>query len=244
MKRNAIVTGSNGGIGRAVIEELAHSGFNIWACMRNGNDETLHFFEQIANSNDIMITPVYFDVTDTNTLKKEIKNILKSKESIDVLVNVAGISHGGLFQATPINTIKEVFEINLFSYMEITQLVLKAMYRQRNGSIINVASIAGIDLKPGNSAYGVSKAAVIAWTKTLAAEVGGFNIRVNAVAPGLTDTRMASNMEKKAGNEMIDESAMKRLANPYEIAKVITFLASENSSFVNGEVIRIDGGKI
>ena len=127
--------------------------------------------------------------------------------------------------------------------MELTQLILKIMTKQHSGSIINFSSNAGIELNTGNSAYGVSKAAIIAWTKTLSKEVAPYNIRVNVIAPGPTDTEMALKMDSKALLEMINSSAMKRLAKPQEIANVALFLANDDSSFVNGQVICVDGGR-
>ena len=126
--------------------------------------------------------------------------------------------------------------------MELTRLVLKIMTRKKSGSIVNISSIAGLDLAAGNSAYGVSKAALAAWTKTLAAEFTGSGIRINAVAPGLTDTRMAVLMEEKAKQEMISASAMNRLAKPEEIAQAVFFLTSDAASFINGQILRVDGG--
>ena len=143
---------------------------------------------------------------------------------------------------TAISKIREVFDINLFSHMELTQLFLRYMIKNGGGSIINVASITGEDLNIGNCAYGVSKAAMIAFTKTLAAETASLGVRVNAVSPGLTETDMAAQMEENASKRMISESAMKRLAKPEEVAKMILFLATDNASFINGQIIRVDGG--
>ena len=126
--------------------------------------------------------------------------------------------------------------------MEITQLVLRIMTRQKAGSIINIGSISGIDLKAGNSAYGVSKAAVMAWTKAIAAEVAMTGVRINAIAPGFTDTDMARSVASRPGISFEKESAMERMAQPKEIAEVALFLASEKASFINGQIIRVDGG--
>jgi 3-oxoacyl-[acyl-carrier protein] reductase len=161
-----------------------------------------------------------------------------------VLVNNAGVAHGGLFQMTSMDTIRQVFEVNFFSVLQLTQSVVRLMQKKKSGSIINMASVAGIDLQSGNIAYGVSKAALIAATKTLAAELGSSGIRVNAIAPGLTDTDMADSMEKEARQNMIAKTSLKRLALPTEIANVAVFLASDMSSFITGSVLCADGGSI
>ncbi len=240
--KNVLITGTNRGIGKSVLEIFAQNGANIIAHSRNKNEEHEKYLKEISAKNNINIFPIYFDLNDKLKIKEVFKTFYKDKIAIDILVNNAGIAHGGYFQMTPVSKIKEIFEINLFSQMEITQYVLKIMSKQNSGAIINLASIAGLDLEQGNSAYGVSKAAIIAWTKTLALEVARYNIRVNAVAPSLVDTNMAKQMEEKSGISMLEKSAMKRLANPDEIAKAILFLASDNASFITGQVIRVDGG--
>jgi 3-oxoacyl-[acyl-carrier protein] reductase len=143
---------------------------------------------------------------------------------------------------TSLRTIREVFNTNFFAPVELTQLLIRRLIKQQNGTVINVASIAGLDLNEGNIAYGVSKAALIAATKTLAAELGGVGVRVNAIAPGLTDTEMSQMMESRAACQMIERSAMKRKATKEEIVDVFIFLASDASRFLNGQVIRVDGG--
>ena len=145
---------------------------------------------------------------------------------------------------TPIQSIRNVFDVNFFGMLEITQLVSKYMIRKKKGSIINIASVAGIDLSTGNCAYGTSKAAVIAFSKTLSSELSAHGIRVNVVAPSLTDTEMAYTTEAKKERTILldNEEPFKRMARPEEIANTVCFLASEKSSFINGEVIRVDGG--
>lgn len=241
--KNIIITGARSGIGLAAVKKLAENGANIWACMRRQDQMAEEEFQCLEKRHEVEIKPVYFDVTNQDDVKQAITNIITERKTIDGLVNAAGVAHGGFFQMTPISKIREVFDVNFFSVLEITQRVLKIMARQRSGSIVNVASISGLDLKAGNAAYGVSKAAVIAWTQTLAAETGGLGVRVNSVAPGLTDTKMAEMMELQAGKDMVAGSAMKRMAGSEEIVEVIKFLISDEASFVNGETIRIDGGR-
>ena len=145
---------------------------------------------------------------------------------------------------TPISDIRKVLDVNLFGMLEVTQLISKYMIRNKSGSIINIASVAGIDLSSGNSAYGLSKAAVIAFSKTLSKEISSFGIRVNVVAPSLTDTDMAHTDEATKEREMLlsGDDYFYRMAKPEEIANVVNFLASDDSFFINGQVIRVDGG--
>lgn len=241
--RTALVTGCNRGIGRAVAEELASQGANLIAHSRCESNQFLDEMYELARLHQVKVDPIFFDLCDIQSMKTEIKKILENGVRVDILVNNAGVAHGGLFQMTPVSKVREVFDVNFFAQLEMMQLLVRHMVRNRSGSIVNVSSIAGIDLHAGNIAYGVSKNALIAATKTIAAEVGAHGVRVNAVAPGLTNTDMFGEMEVKARMQMVDESSMNRLAEITEIAKTIGFLVSDAASFVNGHVLRVDGGK-
>jgi 3-oxoacyl-[acyl-carrier protein] reductase len=179
---------------------------------------------------------------DEDSIKSAISPLIKSKTKIDILVNNAGIAVGSLLQMTSMSKLKEVFQVNFFSQVLITQLISKLMIREKSGSIINMGSIAGLENFAGYTAYGSSKAAIMFFTKTIARELSSYHIRVNAIAPGLTDTGMARQMEEKATVEMIERSDLNRLAKPQEIAELVLFLASDKSSFITGQTIRIDGG--
>ncbi len=242
--KNVFVTGTNKGIGKEILTQFAIKGANVFAHARKETPDFLLFIEELRKEHQANITPVFFDMTDSVKMKEEIQKLYKNKNYIDILVNNAGVAHGAFFQMTSVSQIKEVFDINFFSHMELTQLILKRMTQRENASIVNISSISGIDLKEGNCAYGTSKAAMIAWTKVLSKELARYKIRVNAIAPGLTDTQMATMMENKAGAEMTNSSLMKRLGTPKEIAEVVLFLSSDNSSFINGQIIRADGGEM
>jgi len=238
--KTAFITGTSRGIGKATVKVFAENGWNIIAHARKHTDEFESNLAELALLNKVSIKPVYFDMLDSTLIKECIKGLKKDNLIVDALVNSAGISHGGLFQMTPVSAIKDVFNVNLFAHMELTQFVLKIMAKN-NASIVNIASVAGVDFRAGNSAYGVSKAAMIAWTKVLSVELRD-KVRVNAVAPGLTETDMAQEMEEKLQAITLSRAVISRLARPEEVAKTIYFLSSDNASFITGQVLKVDGG--
>ena len=239
--KTAFITGANRGLGRAYLEEFARNGADVIAHARTEKPEFVALCADVASRCGVKVTPVFFDMTDSVAMKDAIRSIIALKTPVNILVNNAGVPHGGFFAMTSMAKIREVFDVNLFSVMELTQLLLRYIARCGGGSIINVSSAFGLDLAAGNCAYGVSKAAVAAFTKVLAAECGVNGVRVNAVAPGLITTDITGFMDEKVKREMIDCCAMKRDGKVEEVAKTVAFLASDNASFINGEVIRIDG---
>lgn len=239
--KNVLITGTNRGIGKAMLEAFARKGANIWAHSRIETEKFKTLISNLSKKYGVKICPLYFDMTDTDAMKEAVKEIKNSKLPVNIIVNNAGIAHGGLFQMTPIAKIKEVFEVNLFSHMELTQLLLRFMPKQEDSAIINISSISGINLKSGNSAYGVSKAAMIAWTKVLAKENSQFGIRVNAIAPGITDTDMGA-LNSESYIDSAKSTGLKRIAKPEEIADVALYLASSDASYITGQVICVDGG--
>lgn len=241
--KTAFITGTNRGIGKEMVEEFAKNGADIIAHARKETPEFLTFLKEISEKYGVKTHPVFFDMTDAEAMQNTVRQVIADKIPVDVLVNSAGVAHGGLFQMTSMTKIREVFEINFFAHLQLIQLLLRYIIKRGKGSIINFGSVLGLDLPEGSCAYGVSKAALIAFTKTLAAECGQYGVRVNAVAPGLIDTDMAKQMEKHAEEKMLEECAMKRLGKPEEIANTVIFLASDASSFINGQVLRVDGGK-
>lgn len=242
--KNAILTGSNRGIGKATLEALTQNGVNVWACARQENPEFVAHIKELEEKYPVWIKPVYFDLTEEDSVQQGIQKIIKEKKTIDILINNAGIPFGGLFQMTSMKKLKEVFEVNYFSQVYIMQMVSRYMMRQKSGSIINLASIGGIEVNEGYLAYGSSKSALIFATKCLAKEMGPYHIRVNAVAPGLTQTNMGNYKSQEELEKVVDRTALKRMAEPEEIAKAIVYLASEDASFVTGHVLQIDGGRL
>jgi 3-oxoacyl-[acyl-carrier protein] reductase len=241
--KNAIITGCNRGIGKSILELFASNGCNIWACSRTPSIEFDLLINELTLKYNIKITPIYFDLSDFNEIKQAIKIIFSEKKTIDILVNNAGITYNALFQMSTIEKIENVFKVNFYSQVILTQYVSKFMIKQKFGSIINIASSAAIDGNSGRSIYGASKAAVICASKSLSEELGDKGIRVNIVAPGITDTNMVSeSMSQDVIDLTVNNTNLNRIGKPNDIAEAVLFLASDLSSYITGQVIRVDGG--
>lgn len=240
---NVIITGTNRGIGKAMLEAFSAEGANIWACARKATPEHEAWLQETADKCDVWIKPVYFELNDPDAVNQGMQSIIDEGQPIDVLVNNAGISAVGLLSISNVEEIERLFEVNYFSMLRIIQKVAKRMARQRHGAIINMGSIAGIEPQPGKIAYGSSKAAVMMMTKCLAKELGPMGIRVNAIAPGPIETEMIHQYNDDMLTKLALESGLRRLGKKEEIAKVALFLASEQASYINGEIIKVDGGR-
>lgn len=241
--KNAIVTGCARGIGRQILTAFARNGANVWACCRARTPEFEEMADQVSQSHGVRITPLYFDLTDLAGMKNAMKAVMAEKRPVDVLVNNAAVTYNALCQMTSIEKMREVFEVNFFSQVALTQYVVKLMVRHGSGCVINISSTAALDANPGRGAYGASKAAVACMSRVMAHELAAQNIRVNAIAPGLTDTDMVENsMAPAAIEEAVRHTRLKRIGKPSEIADAAVFLASGLASYVTGEVMRVDGG--
>ena len=238
-EKNAVVTGCNRGIGKAILEKFATDGINVWACVRHENENFSEYCAQLSKKN--VLPPRIAPVRDE--IKNAAKSILAEKRNIDILVNNAGIlGKPASFVMTKMDDIKAQFDVNFFNPMLFTQIILKNMMRNKSGSIINISSISALDGFGVQFGYVSSKAALIGATKKLARELAPFNIRVNAIAPGVVDTDMAGSMTDEQIKEVEDRIILKRKASPAEVASVVSFLVSDSASYINGQVIRIDGG--
>ena len=243
MGKNAVITGAKQGIGRAVAERFAKEGVNIWACELKADPDFEADMASLAEKYGVWVKPVYFDLGNEDEVKAGAKAIISEKLPIDILVNNAGIEQqGAFFQMTPMSTLRRVFDINFFGQVALTQLITKAMCRKNAGSVVFMSSIAGMDATEGYIAYSASKAAVISAVKTMSAELARYNVRVNAVAPSAAKTQMFASLTEEAAKNTLGRSFMQRAAETSEIANLIWFLASDESSYITGQVIRADGG--
>lgn len=240
--KTAVITGCLQGIGRATMDVFAQSGANIFACCQFETEEFTNHINELTKKHEVEIFPIYFDLMDDASIKRAAQEIQQAKRKIDILVNIAGMTKDALFQMVTMEQMKTVFQVNYFSQILLSQYIIKLMLRSGSGSVINISSISALDGNPGQLVYSSSKAAMIAATKTMSTELAPKGIRVNAIAPGVIDTAMTAIVPQEAMDRQMAQSNIKRVGMPAEIANAIVYLASDLSSFVTGQTIRVDGG--
>mgnify|MGYP001403889195 CR=1 FL=1 len=239
----AIVTGGGSGIGFSAVKELLKKNFIVCACTGSNTINLENLRNDLENDIRNRLILKKFNINDTEFSKQVVQDIYKQFKRIDVLINSAGIPYGNLFLLAKSSDISDVFQTNYFSLLTFTQFVARIMGRNKKGSIVNISSATSFSADAGTLAYGSAKAALNFATKVLSKELASLGIRVNAVAPGITDTAMLKKMDSNAINKELELSSIKKIATPKEIASVIMFLCSEESSHITGQIIRVDGGK-
>jgi len=240
--KNVIITGARRGIGRAMLSAFAANGANIWANARELTSEFQSLCEAIASEYSVAVWPLCFEMTDHEAMKAAVKEIMAAKRPVDGLVNNAGITHNALFQMSGLEEARRQMEINFFAPYLFTQYIVKLMLRNKGGAVVNVSSTAALDGNAGKAAYGASKAALIALTKSIAEELGPGGIRANCLAPGITETDMLATMPTQVVQETKEATALRRAGRPSDIAQAAVFLVSDLAAYVTGQVIRVDGG--
>ncbi|MDD3224664.1 MAG: SDR family oxidoreductase [Clostridium sp.] len=239
----ALVTGSSRGIGRAIAVELAKQGSYVAVNYKTdleGSLETAKLIKSIYG-----FTKIYkADVGNFNETKNMIENIINDFGKIDILVNNAGISKIGLFMDTNEEEYDCIMNSNFKSMYNCTKCVLDNMISRKSGNIINISSMWGNVGSSCEVLYSASKGAVNSFTKALGKELAPSNIRVNAIAPGVIDTKMNSELSEDEMKELICEIPYERIGKPLEVGKLAAYLASEDSSYITSQIITIDGGML
>ncbi len=243
--KNVIITGCNKGIGKSTLENFAKYGANIFACVRSETSDFKKFISSLKNKYKIKIYIIKLDLLKKSSISNCANEILKLTKDVDILVNNAGILFNSLFQMTSEKQLQEMFQVNYFGQIYLTQIISRRMVKNKKGNIIFVSSTSGINGDYGRFAYSSSKAAILSSVKTLAKEFSNYNIRVNAISPGLTETDlMLSNTKQNIIDAEVEKILLKRVATTNEISDIILFLASEKSSYVNGQNIVVNGGSL
>ncbi|MBF0544669.1 MAG: 3-oxoacyl-[acyl-carrier-protein] reductase [Candidatus Riflebacteria bacterium] len=233
----AIITGAGAGIGKAAAILFAAEGATVHAW-----DLKMEALQAVAAEGKGKIVPHVVDVTNRPQIKETVEKILGTDKKIDILVNNAGITADGLLIKMDEAAWDRVINVNLKGVFNCCQAVMRAMIDNGGGSIINTSSVVGVYGNPGQVNYSATKAGVIGMTKTLCKEMGKKKIRVNAVAPGFISTDMTAKVPEKVLTMMLEKTPLQRLGSPEDIARAYLFLASDESSFVSGQVLGVDGG--
>ena len=243
MSKIALITGATRGIGKEIALTLAQEGYNIAINYRTENDELKTTKKDIQNLN-VESLAVKGDISKFEDTENIVKQVIEKFGKIDVLVNNAGITKDMLLMRMKPEDFKSVIDVNLIGTFNMTKNVIPHMTKARSGRIINISSVVGISGNAGQTNYSASKAGIIGFTKSLAKEVASRNILVNAVAPGFIQTNMTDVLKEEVKEEIAKTIPLKRMGTTKDVANVVKFLASEDSSYITGQVINVNGGMI
>jgi 3-oxoacyl-[acyl-carrier protein] reductase len=239
----ALVTGASKGIGRAIAEKLVEMGAQV-AFTYLSSVEKGQALEQELTANGGKAKGFRSDASDMAQAEKLIEDVVAEFGKIDILVNNAGITRDGLLMRMTEDQWDAVINTNLKSVFALTKGATKHMMRAKSGSIINITSVVGIKGNAGQANYAASKAGIIGFTKSVALELGSRNIRCNAVAPGFIETEMTGELDQKVVDEWRKAIPLKRGGTPEDVANCVAFLASDQSSYISGQVLQVDGGML
>jgi 3-oxoacyl-[acyl-carrier protein] reductase len=238
--RTVLVTGANRGLGKAIALRLAREGAQVAVGARNADSAALVVDEIVALGGQAMA--VQLDVTDTTSCVAAVDAVLNRWQTIDALVNNAGITRDTLLLRMNEEQWDAVIDTNLKGVYRCSRAVLRSMLKVRNGCIINISSVVGITGNAGQTNYSAAKAGVIGFTKSLALELAGRNIRVNAIAPGYMDTDMTQELSPEQRSALLGMIPLGKTGSPEDIAAAVAFLVSDDATYITGQTLVIDGG--
>lgn len=235
-----LITGASGGIGSSIAKTLAKKGNNL-ILVYNTNKKAIEQLEKnLSTKCEVFIHKC--DLTNELEIKSMVQNIIKSHKKIDCLINCAGVAHFEQIQDTTNQSFYKVIDNNLKSVVLLTASVSKHMISEKSGKIINISSMWGVVGSSMESLYSASKGAINALTLSLAKELGPSNITVNAICPGLIDTKMNKSLSQETINDVVEETPLQRIGKPQDVANLVEFLSSDKSNFITGQIITVDGG--
>ncbi len=243
MNKVALITGGARGIGKQIAITLAKEGYDIALNYRSNTDELAMLKEELE-SYKVKCLLVQGDVSNFEDTERITKETMDEFGKIDVLINNAGITKDMLFIRMKQDDFESVLDVNLVGTFNMTKNVVNHMMKARQGRIINVSSVVGVSGNAGQANYSASKAGIIGFTKSLAKELASRNILVNAIAPGFIGTDMTNILKEEVKENILNQIPLKRIGEAQEVANVVKFLASSDSSYITGQVINIDGGML
>jgi 3-oxoacyl-[acyl-carrier protein] reductase len=235
--KNVLITGATGGIGSAILDIFYKSGFNIIAS--GTNEDKL---KKLQNKYSDRVSTIKCDLSDENQINHLVSQAQSSCDSIDILINNAGITKDNVFLRMQKDQWDDVINVNLNSNFFLTKLVIKGMIKKRWGRIINITSVVAKMGNAGQANYVASKSAIEGFSRTLAQEVASRNITINCVAPGFIDTDILSTIEPEKLADMTKNIPVGRIGTPEDVSNAVFFLSSEESSYITGQVIHVNGG--
>jgi 3-oxoacyl-[acyl-carrier protein] reductase len=243
-KRVALITGGTRGIGKAIAKRFAKEEYNLVINYVSDKTDLEKIEEEIKQGKQIEITFIKTDVTNMHDCESMVKKAIEKNEKIDVLVNNAGITKDNLLMRMSEEDFDKVIDVNLKGTFNVTKNVIPYMMKQRKGKIINISSVVGVSGNAGQCNYSASKAGIIGFTKSIAKELASRNILANAIAPGFIETDMTSVLTETVKENINSQIPLKKMGTADEVANAVYFLASEENTYITGQVLNVDGGML
>ena len=241
--KTAIITGASRGIGRGIALTFAQHGCNV-AFTYSSSVENAQSLERELNDLGIKAKSFQSNAADFDQAQALVNQVLEEFESVDILINNAGITKDNLLMRIGEEDFDKVIEVNLKSVFNMTKAIQRTFLKQRHGSLIHMSSVVGIKGNAGQSSYAASKAGIIGFSKAIALELGSRNIRSNVIAPGFIETEMTDKLSEEIVQQWRDGIPLKRGGTPEDVANACVFLASDLSNYITGQVLQVDGGML